>query len=76
MVVPVSVWKSGYRQVSRWAYQQYADYFLRETHQVHDIQSHMSPEAMLAMVKPSLEQMIADSDSRHSQAAADLLKQI
>jgi hypothetical protein len=74
MVVPVSVWKSGYRQASRWAYQQYAHYFLQDSRQVYSIQSHMSPEAMLAMVKPSLEQMIDERVEKQILGHEDMIQ--
>ena len=56
MAVPTSVWKSTYRQVSRWAYQQYAHYFLpsqpKQPTYEHTI------DELMAMAEPTVNQIV------------------
>ena len=58
MAVPTSVWKSGYRQASRWAYRQYAHYFLPS--QPKKVVYENSTETLMAMATPSVNQIVAD----------------
>ena len=58
MAVPMSVWKSSYRQASRWAYQQYAHYFLPS--QPKKVVYENSTETLMAMATPSVNQIVAD----------------
>ena len=58
MAVPMSVWKSSYRQASHWAYQQYAHYFLPL--QPKKVVYENSTETLMAMATPSVNQIIAD----------------
>lgn len=58
MVVPMSVWKSSYRQASRWAYQQYAHYFLPS--QPKKVVYENSTETLMAMATPSVNQIVSD----------------
>jgi ATP-dependent exoDNAse (exonuclease V) alpha subunit len=58
MAVPTSVWRSSYRQASRWAYQQYAHYFLPS--QPKKVVYENSTETLMAMATPSVNQIIAD----------------
>lgn len=56
MAVPTSVWKSTYRQASRWAYQQYAHYFLpsqpKQPTYEHTI------DELMAMAEPTINQIV------------------
>lgn len=56
MAVPTSVWKSTYRQASRWAYQQYAHYFLpsqpKQPTYEHTI------DELMAMAEPTVNQIV------------------
>lgn len=54
MVVPASTWRIGYRQASRWAYKQYAHYFLPKA--AAPAYEHTIDELM-AMAKPSVQQI-------------------
>ena len=54
MAVPVSTWRTGYRQASRWAYKQYAHYFLPKA--TAPAYEHTVDELM-AMAKPSVQQI-------------------
>jgi len=58
MAIPTSVWKSTYRQASRWAYRQYALYFApsqpRQSTYEHTI------DDLMAMATPSVNQIVAD----------------
>ena len=54
MAVPVSTWRTGYRQASRWAYKQYAHYFLPKA--TSPAYEHTVDELM-AMAKPSVQQI-------------------
>lgn len=58
MVIPMSVWKSSYRQASRWAYQQYAHYFLpsqpKQPTYEHTI------DELMAMAEPTVNQIVED----------------
>ena len=54
MAVPTSVWKSSYRQASRWAYRQYAHYFLPKT--TAPAYEH-TIEELMAMAKPFVHQI-------------------
>lgn len=58
MAVPTSVWKSGYRQASRWAYRQYAHYFLPS--QSKKVVYENSTETLMAMATPTVNQIVAD----------------
>lgn len=58
MVVPMSVWKSSYRQASRWAYRQYAHYFLPS--QPKKVVYENSTETLMAMAAPSVNQIVSD----------------
>ena len=58
MVVPMSAWKSSYRQASRWAYQQYAHYFLPS--QPKKVVYENPTETLMAMATPSVNQIVAD----------------
>ena len=58
MAVPTSVWKSGYRQASRWAYRQYAHYFLPS--QPKKVVYENSTETLMAMATPTVNQIVAD----------------
>ena len=58
MAVPTSVWKSSYRQASRWAYQQYAQYFLPS--QPKKVVYENSTETLMAMATPSVNQIVSD----------------
>lgn len=58
MAVPTSVWKSSYRQASRWAYQQYAHYFLPS--QPKKVVYENPTETLMAMAAPSVNQIVAD----------------
>jgi hypothetical protein len=58
MAVPTSVWKSSYRQASRWAYRQYAHYFLPS--QPKKVVYENSIETLMAMATPSVNQIVAD----------------
>ena len=58
MVVPMSVWKNSYRQASRWAYQQYAHYFLPS--QPKKVVYENSTETLMAMATPTINQIVAD----------------
>ena len=58
MAVPTSVWKSSYRQASRWAYRQYAHYFLPS--QPKKVVYENSTETLMAMATPSVNQIVAD----------------
>ena len=58
MAVPTSVWKSSYRQASRWAYQQYAHYFLPS--QPKKVVYENSTETLMAMTTPSVNQIVSD----------------
>lgn len=56
MAVPTSVWKSTYRQASRWAYQQYAHYFLpsqpKQPTYEHTI------DELMAIAEPTVNQIV------------------
>ena len=56
MAVPTSVWKSTYRQASRWAYQKYAHYFLpsqpKQPTYEHTI------DELMAMAEPTVNQIV------------------
>jgi hypothetical protein len=58
MAIPTSVWKSTYRQASRWAYRQYALYFApsqpKQPTYEHTI------DDLMAMATPSVNQIVAD----------------
>ena len=54
MAVPVSTWRTGYRQASRWMYKQYAHYFLPKA--TAPAYEHTIDELM-AMAKPSVLQI-------------------
>ena len=54
MAVPVSTWRTGYRQASRWAYKQYAHYFLPKT--TAPAYEH-TIEELMAMAKPFVHQI-------------------
>ena len=58
MAVPTSVWKNTYRQASRWAYQQYAHYFLpsqpKQSTYEHTI------DKLMAMAEPTVNQIVED----------------
>ena len=54
MAVPASTWRTGYRQASRWAYKQYAHYFLPKT--TAPAYEH-TIEELMAMAKPSVHQI-------------------
>ena len=58
MAVPMSVWKSSYRQASRWAYQQYAHYLLPS--QPKKVVYENSTETLMAMATPHVNQIVAD----------------
>ena len=58
MAVPTSVWKSSYRQASRWAYRQYAHYFLPS--QPKKVVYENSTETLMAMAAPSVNQIVSD----------------
>ena len=58
MAVPTSVWKSSYRQASRWAYRQYAHYFLPS--QPKKVIYENSTETLMAMATPSVNQIVSD----------------
>ena len=58
MAVPTSVWKSSYRQASRWAYRQYAHYFLPS--QSKKVVYENSTETLMAMATPTVNQIVAD----------------
>jgi hypothetical protein len=58
MAVPTSVWKSSYRQASRWAYQQYAHYFLPSPPK--KVVYENSTETLMAMATPSVNQIVSD----------------
>jgi hypothetical protein len=58
MVVPTSIWQSSYRQASRWAYRQYAHYFLPS--QPKKVVYENSTETLMAMATPSVNQIVAD----------------
>lgn len=58
MVVPMSVWKSSYRQASRWAYRQYAHYFLPS--QPKKVVYENPTETLMAMAAPSVNQIVSD----------------
>lgn len=58
MAVPMSVWKSSYRQASRWAYQQYAHYFLPS--QPKKVVYENPTETLMAMATPTVNQIVAD----------------
>ena len=58
MAVPTSVWKSSYRQASRWAYRQYAHYFLPS--QPKKVVYENSTETLMAMATPSVNQIVSD----------------
>lgn len=58
MTVPMSVWKSSYRQASRWAYRQYAHYFL-PSHPKKVVYENPT-ETLITMATPSVNQIIAD----------------
>jgi hypothetical protein len=58
MAVPMSVWKSSYRQASHWAYQQYAHYFLPS--QPKKVVYENSTETLMAMATPSVNQIVTD----------------
>ena len=58
MAVPTAVWKSSYRQASRWAYRQYAHYFLPS--QPKNVVYENSTETLVAMANPSVNQIVAD----------------
>jgi hypothetical protein len=54
MAVPASTWRTGYRQASRWAYKQYAHYFLPKT--TAPAYEH-TIEELMAMANPSVHQI-------------------
>lgn len=58
MAVPTSVWKSSYRQASRWAYRQYAHYF--SPSQPKKVVYENSTETLMAMAAPSVNQIVSD----------------
>ena len=58
MAVPMSVWKSSYRQASSWAYRQYAHYFMPS--QPKNVVYENSTETLVAMANPSVNQIVAD----------------
>lgn len=58
MAVPMSVWKSSYRQASRWAYRQYAHYFLPS--QPKKVVYENPTETLIAMATPTVNQIVAD----------------
>ena len=58
MVVPMSVWMSSYRQASRWAYQQYAHYFLPS--QPKKVVYENPTETLMAMATPFVNQIVSD----------------
>lgn len=58
MLVPMSVWKSSYRQASRWAYRQYAHYFLPS--QPKKVVYENPTETLMAMATPSVNQIVSD----------------
>ena len=59
MAVPLSTWRTGYRQVSRWAYKQYAHYFLKPQQKQSVVYQH-TIEELMAMAEPSIKD-IADN---------------
>lgn len=58
MAVPTSVWKSSYRQASRWAYRQYAHYF-QPSQPKGPTYEHTINELM-AMAEPTVNQIVID----------------
>ena len=58
MAIPTSVWKSTYRQASRWAYRQYAHYFLPS--QPKKVVYENPTETLMAMAAPSVNQIVSD----------------
>ena len=58
MAVPTSVWKSTYRQASRWAYRQYALYFAPS--QTKQPTYEHTIDDLMAMATPSVNQIVAD----------------
>jgi hypothetical protein len=58
MAVPTSVWKSSYRQASRWAYRQYAHYF--SPSQPKKVVYENPTETLMAMAAPSVNQIVSD----------------
>lgn len=58
MAVPMSVWKSSYRQASSWAHRQYVLYF--SPLQPKKVVYENSTETLMAMANPSVNQIVAD----------------
>lgn len=58
MAIPTSVWKNYYSQASRWAYRQYAHYFLPS--QPKKVVYENFTETLMTMVAPSINQIVAD----------------
>jgi hypothetical protein len=72
MAVPMSVWKSSYRQASRWAYQQYAHYFLPSHPNKVDYENPI--ETLMAIATPSVNQIVADRHELEILGHEDLIQ--
>ena len=73
MAVPTSVWKSSYRQASRWAYRQYAHYFLPS--QTKKVVYENSIETLMAMAGPSMNQIEAHRHELEILGHEDLIQE-
>lgn len=81
MAVPTAVWKSSYRQASRWAYRQYAHYFAPakttkvEQHVTTQPETLISPEVMewMAMATPSVTRLANDRQDLEIQGHEDTI---
>jgi hypothetical protein len=73
MAVPTSVWKSSYRQASRWAYRQYAHYFLPS--QTKKTTYENSIETLMAMASPSVNHIEAHRHELEILGHEDLIQE-
>lgn len=72
MAVPTSVWKSSYRQASRWAYRQYAHYFLPTQSKTATYEN--STETLMAIAHPYVNQIVADRHELEILGHEDLIQ--